>query len=175
MDPVDVSAAELPFARLLAEEIGWSHEVIPNARELRFEEMEYALPAAQGLACFREVRRRVKDHWRQSVGWRVLYRAVAADDAYLSLAHGRSTVTISLHQNATLPFREYFSDIEPIFRAHGGRPHWGKKHTLRAVALRPLYPGWDRFLEIRQRMDPGGVFLNPYLRELLGVSMRTPA
>lgn len=175
MDPVDVSPAELPFARLLAEEIGWSHEVIPNDRELRFEEMEYALPTAQGLACFREVRKRIKARWRQSVGWRVLYRTVAADDAYLSPAHGRPTVTISLHQNATLPFWEYFSDIEPIFRAHGGRPHWGKKHSLHAAELQPLYPAWDHFLEVRQRMDPTGVFLNPYLRELLGVGRTTPA
>jgi FAD/FMN-containing dehydrogenase len=175
MDLIEASPAALPFARLLTEEIGWSHEVIPNARELRFEEMEYAMPAAQGLACFTEVRQRIKEHWRQLVGWRVLYRTVAADDAYLSLAHGRPTVTISLHQNATLPFWEYFSDIEPIFRAHGGRPHWGKKHTLHAAELRPLYPGWDGFLEIRQQTDPAGVFLNPYLRELLGVDMRIPA
>jgi FAD/FMN-containing dehydrogenase len=68
MDLVEASPAALPFARLLTEEIGWSHEVIPNARELRFEEMEYALPAAQGLACFREVRQRIKEHWRQLVG-----------------------------------------------------------------------------------------------------------
>jgi FAD/FMN-containing dehydrogenase len=26
---------------------------------------------------------------------------------------------------------------------------------------------WDRFAEIRERMDPDGVFLNDYLRELL--------
>jgi hypothetical protein len=47
-------------------------------------------------------------------------------------------VTISLHQNATLPYRDYFEDIEPMFRAYAGRPHWGKKHTLRAGEPRPL-------------------------------------
>ena len=56
-----------------------------------------------------------------------------------------------------------------MFRAHGGRPHWGKKHTLRAADLRPLNPDWDRFLAVRQRLDPDGVFLNGYLRGLLGV------
>ena len=170
MDPIQVVPADLPFARLLSEETGWSNEVIANIRELRFEEMEYALPAEAGRVCFREVRRRIKEHWRHLVGWRVLYRTIAADDAYLSPAYDRPTVTISLHQNATLPFQEYFSDIEPIFRAHGGRPHWGKKHTLRAADLRPLYPAWDRFYEVRQRIDSGGVFLNGYLRELLGVA-----
>jgi FAD/FMN-containing dehydrogenase len=85
------------------------------------------------------------------------------------MAYERPTATISLHQNATLPFREFFADVEPIFRAYGGRPHWGKQHSLRAADLRPLYPAWDDFLEIRRQMDPAGVFLNAYLRELLGV------
>ncbi len=52
-------------------------------------------------------------------------------------------MTISLHQNNTLPYEEYFEDIEPIFLSYGGRPHWGKKHTLEAGQLRPLYPEWD--------------------------------
>ncbi|MDQ2655058.1 MAG: FAD-binding protein [Chloroflexota bacterium] len=170
MDPVDAAPAALPFARLLREDVGWSSEVTPNVRELRFEEMEYALPVEHGPACFREVRQRIKARWRHLVGWRVLYRTAAADDALLSPAHGRATATISLHQNATLPFREFFADVEPLLRTYGGRPHWGKHHTLRAGELRPLYPAWDRFLEVRQQLDPGGVFLNDALRELLGVA-----
>jgi FAD/FMN-containing dehydrogenase len=113
------------------------------------------------------VRKRIKEKHRKHVGWRVLYRTVAPDDAYLSTAYERETVTLSLHQNAGLPFWDYFKDIEPIFRAYGGRPHWGKKHTLKAADLRPLYPTWDRFLEVRRAMDPDGVFLSPYLRDLL--------
>jgi FAD/FMN-containing dehydrogenase len=170
MDPVDAPSATLPFARLLREEVGWSNEITPNLRELRFEEMEYAVPVEQGLACFREVRQRIRERWRHLVGWRVLYRTTAADDAFLSLAHGRTTATISLHQNATLPFREFFVDVEPLMHMYGGRPHWGKQHTLRAAQLRPLYPEWDRFLGIRQRSDPGGVFLNDALCDLLSVA-----
>lgn len=100
---------------------------------------------------------------------RVLYRTVAADDAYLSPAHGRDTVTISLHQNSTLPWREYFDDIEPLFREHGGRPHWAKKHGLLADALEPLYPRWRDFAEARAALDPQGTFLTPAMRALLGV------
>jgi len=102
------------------------------------------------------------------VAWRVLYRTVAPDDAYLSIAHGRATATISLHQNATLPFWGFFNDIEPIFQEYGGRPHWAKKHTMAADDLMPLYPRWDRFIAARRRMDPDGLFLNPYLERLLG-------
>ncbi|WP_430285134.1 D-arabinono-1,4-lactone oxidase, partial [Salmonella enterica] len=51
--------------------------------------------------------------------------------------------------------------------AHGGRPHWAKKHTLDAHALAPLYPRWQRFAAVRDAMDPDGAFLTPALRELL--------
>jgi FAD/FMN-containing dehydrogenase len=164
----------LSFARLIFEECGWAAEVLPRTRELRFEEMEYAVPAAAGPACMREVRERVKARHRRHVGWRVLYRTVAADDAYLSTAHGRDVVTISLHHNASLPFEEYFSDIEPIFRAHGGRPHWAKKHSLAGEDLRRLYPEWDRFMALRAQLDPEGVFLSRKMCTLLGVSRAAP-
>jgi FAD/FMN-containing dehydrogenase len=163
------AVADLPFARLIEDETDWSNEIIAQTRDLKFDEMEYVLPAETGLSCFQEVRTRVKARWRSTVGWRVLYRTVAPDDAYLSPSHCRASVTISLHQNSGLPFWDYFRDIEPIFLAHGGRPHWAKKHTLRAEQLRPRYPLWDRFLDTRRRLDPDGVFLTPYLRDLLGV------
>lgn len=149
---------------------GWSAEVLPRTRELRFDEMEYALPAEAGPACFEAVRRRIKARHRRQVAWRVMYRTVAADDAFLSPHYGRDSVTISLHHNAGLPFEAYFNDIEPIFRAYGGRPHWGKKHNLTAQELAPLYPELSRFLEIRKTMDPAGIFLNDHLKRLLGIS-----
>jgi FAD/FMN-containing dehydrogenase len=150
--------------------VGWSGDILPRVRELRFHEMEYAVPFEHGPACFRAVRERIKERHRKEVAWRVLYRAVAADAAHLSPAHGRDTVTISLHHNATLPYMEFFTDVEPIFREHGGRPHWGKVHTLRGERLLERYPMADRFLKVRDELDPDGRFLSPYLGELLGLA-----
>jgi FAD/FMN-containing dehydrogenase len=157
-----------PYAKLVKENTGWSNEVLPRQRVLKFDEMEYALPAEAGVACFQEVRQRIKAKWRRIVGWRLLYRTIAQDDTYLSPYYQRESVTISLHQNAGLPYEEYFADIEPVFRAYGGRPHWGKKHHLKAADLRPLYPMWEQFQSFRRRCDPDGRFLTPYLQELLG-------
>jgi FAD/FMN-containing dehydrogenase len=157
----------MPYARLVQDKTDWSHSVIAQQRELRFEEMEFALPAENGPPCFQEIRERVKTRHRHLVGWRTLYRTVAPDGAFLSPAHARQTVTISLHQNATLPYQEYFADIEPIFKSYGGRPHWGKKHSMTADDLRPLYPKWDQFQRIRRELDPDGIFFSAPLRELL--------
>jgi len=150
------------------ERIGWSAHVLPSERDVKFFEMEYALPRERGPACFRELRARMQER-HPEVQWPVEYRTVARDDAWLSPAAGRETVTLSVHQDGRLPYRELFEDVEPIFWAYGGRPHWGKIHTLGARALRDLYPEWDRFLAVREELDPAGRFLNPHLRELFGI------
>jgi FAD/FMN-containing dehydrogenase len=151
---------------LRKEEEGWAGEVLPRKRDLKFDEMEYALPAESGLSCFRAVRNRMKEKHRKEVAWRVLVRTIASDDNYLSPHYGRDSVSISLHHNAGLPFEEFFRDIEPIFIDHGGRPHWAKKHYLKGTQLRKLYPEWNKFQEIRKSLDPEGFFMNDHLREI---------
>lgn len=166
-EPEELFRELQPADGLRKDEEGWSFEVIPEQRDLKFDEMEYMIPAGAFRDCFQEVRERIKERHRQYVGWRVLCRTVAADDGFLSPFYGRDTMTIALLQNNTLPHEEYFADMEPILRSYEGRPHWGKKHTLKADDLRPLYPMWDRFQEVRERLDPEGLFLNDYLREIL--------
>jgi FAD/FMN-containing dehydrogenase len=147
------------------ERIDWSARIFPSVRELRFNEMEYSVPAAAGPECFRAVRERMRTRWRDVV-WPVEYRTLAADGAWLSTAHRRDSVAISLHQDARLDCDAFFADCEPIFTEHGGRPHWGKLHNLGARGLAALYPRWHDFRALRHELDPGGVFLNDYLRGL---------
>jgi L-gulonolactone oxidase len=101
------------------------------------------------------------------VQWPIEYRTLRADDIALSPAYGRPTVTISLHQAADKPYREFFADAEAIFRNHRGRPHWGKIHTHSSRELEALYPQWGEFLALRARLDPHRRFQNRYLRALL--------
>jgi FAD/FMN-containing dehydrogenase len=166
MNPIHEESKVIPNAHCVLDKTDWSSQITPRVRTLKFDEMEYALPAEYGPACFQEIRNVIKRKHRKNVGWRVLYRTVAPDDAYLSPAYKRQTVTISLHQNNTLPFWDYFKDIEPIFRSYGGRPHWAKRYTLTSKEIKELYPEWGHFHEIRQSLDPNGVFLNSYLRTL---------
>jgi FAD/FMN-containing dehydrogenase len=144
-------------------------EILPKKRTLKFDEMEYALPREAGLECFRAIRKRVKDRHRKAVAWRILVRCIAADEFFLSPHYGRESISISLHHNAGLPFDEYFSDIEPIFIAFGGRPHWAKKHNLKAEQLMKLYPQWEKFHTLRRKFDPEGFFMNNHLEEIFGI------
>ncbi|GAB3844565.1 D-arabinono-1,4-lactone oxidase [Nesterenkonia populi] len=167
-DEPDLTPEGEPYSYLKKDLTGPNYEVIPNDRALHFEEMEYMLPLDTDLSAFREVRQRVRAEHRAEVGWRVLVRTIAPDSAMLSNAQDRSTMTIALLQNNTLPFKRYFDDVQPIFWDFGGRPHWGKKHTLKSGQLAELYPEWGTFQQIRRELDPDGVFMNDYLRELFG-------
>lgn len=169
MNPPGEGMQHIPYAKLDKEMEGWSAEILPRFRNLLFDEIEYAVPAEAGPECFKEIRQRVKQEHRKEVGWRLLYRTIAADNAYLSPCYGRDSVTISLHHHAGLPFWEYFNDIEPILKAYNGRPHWGKKHNFTGQDSQKLYPMLSRFLEIRKQLDPDGLFLNDYLKQLLGI------
>ncbi len=147
--------------------IDWSDRVFPSERTFTFNEMEFALPAEDGPECMQEIRDLMRGR-HADVAWPVEYRTVAADDIPLSPAYGRPTVTISVHQAAQLPHQAFFADVEAVFRNHRGRPHWGKMHTHTARELAALYPLWDRFHDVRRRLDPRGRFLNDHLRSILG-------
>ncbi|GGH47921.1 D-arabinono-1,4-lactone oxidase [Microbacterium album] len=166
--PDEDQQIDAPVDEYKREDIGPSHHVITNDRDLRFEEMEYMFPLERGMEVFRAVRERVKERHRQHVGWRVLVRVIAEDDGLLSNCNGGPTMTIALLQNNVLDYHDYFDDLEPLFLDFGGRPHWGKKHSQTAEQLRGMYPEWDRFQQIRRELDPDGVYLNAHLRELLG-------
>jgi FAD/FMN-containing dehydrogenase len=151
---------------------GPAHEVQPRDRGIRFDEMEHAIPIEVFHHAFEETRERVKEVHRRVVGWRVLCRTVAPDDGFLSPFLDRTSATIANLQNASLPWRDYFDDMEPRMRSHGGRPHFGKKHTAESGDLRTMGLELDRFLQVREAFDPDGVFLNDHLRKLLGVEAK---
>jgi len=134
---------------------------------VRFHEMEYALPVDAIPAAVREVRDLI-----QRSGWRISFpievRSAAADDVWLSTAHGRATGYIAVHRFYRENPGEYFTAVEAIMRAHDGRPHWGKMHTRDAESLRETYPRFDDFLAVRDRLDPERRFANRYLERVLG-------
>jgi len=148
-----------------------SYRVFASERRVRFTEMEYALPREHGATAVRRVLDLVRER-RLPVGFPIEFRVVAPDEAFLSTAHGRETAYVAVHQYRGAPWEPYFRAVEEIMRAHGGRPHWGKRHFQTAETLAPLYPRWQDFHRVRARLDPGGRFANPYTDRVLGPPAR---
>ncbi|MNR58993.1 L-gulono-1,4-lactone dehydrogenase [compost metagenome] len=69
-----------------------------------------------------------------------------------------------------MPHEDYFAAKEEIFLQYGGRPHWGKMHSLRSAELSQRYPKWQSFCQIREELDPDGIMLNGYLEKVFGVT-----
>ncbi|MGJ3256196.1 MAG: D-arabinono-1,4-lactone oxidase [Alcanivorax sp.] len=146
---------------------GPAHKVFANRRTVRFNEMEYTVPAEDGIACLQEVCETIRKQ-DINVFFPIEFRYVAADDSLLSMYHDRPGASLSIHQYFEQDYQPLFSAVEPILRRYGGRPHWGKLHTLGQRELRDLYPAFDRFQAVRRELDPQGRMLNEHLTTLFG-------
>jgi L-gulono-1,4-lactone dehydrogenase len=144
-----------------------AHKVFTSPRTVVFREMEYAVPRESGLSALREARAAM-ERSDLRITFPVEIRVTPADDIPLSTSTGRESLYLAFHTHRDADHLAYFALIEPIMRAHDGRPHWGKVHTRTAADLAPAYPRFEEFLALRDRLDPGRVFANPYLRRVLG-------
>ena len=144
-----------------------SHKVFTTTRRVRFVEMEYAVPRDSVLEVIPAVRRMIEaSDWR--IGFPIEVRVAAADDIPLSTAGGRESAYVAVHVPIGVDHAPYFSAVEQIVAEHDGRPHWGKMHNLDSARLRKLYPDFDVFVSLRDRLDPEGRFANAYLDRVLG-------
>lgn len=158
--------ARLAAATLSAgETVGPSHQVFPTRRSVRFNEIEYGVPADSGATVVRSIRDYLARNG-QGVLFPVEFRYTDGDEIPLSPAYGRDSAFIAVHTYHRKPHQEYFEACESIFEEHDGRPHWGKMHTVDPERLRSCYPEWDAFQTVRRSLDPEGTFCNERLRRL---------
>ncbi|MET8803335.1 D-arabinono-1,4-lactone oxidase [Streptomyces sp. NPDC004546] len=143
------------------------YKVFTSPRRVRFVEMEYAVPRAALAETLRELKSMVERSGLR-VSFPVEVRTAPADDITLSTASGRDSAYVAVHMFRGTPYQAYFSAAERIFTAHEGRPHWGKVHTRDAEYFARVYPRFDEFTALRDRLDPERLFQNDYLRRVLG-------
>lgn len=143
------------------------YKVFTSPRRVRFVEMEYAVPRAALVETLRELKTMV-ERSNLRISFPVEVRTAPADDITLSTASGRESAYIAVHMFRGTPYQAYFTAAERIFTAHEGRPHWGKIHTRGADYFAQTYPRFAEFTALRDRLDPGRMFGNDYLRRVLG-------
>jgi FAD-linked oxidoreductase len=144
-----------------------SDRVFCTPRRVRFTEMEYEVPRAampEVLAALP----RIIDALPFKVQFPVEVRFTGPDDVWLSHGYGRESAYIAVHQYIGSPYEPYFRAVEAVCEPLGGRPHWGKLHYRDADSLRKVYPRFDDFLAVREKLDPARVFTNGYLDRVLG-------
>lgn len=95
-------------------------------------------------------------------------RTVAADDLWLSPAHGTDVVAIHFNWwkdwagvSAVLP------EVEAALAPFGPVPHWGKLHTLSPPEVAARFDRLDDFRQLAAELDPARTFANDAVRTWL--------
>ncbi|MCI3131212.1 D-arabinono-1,4-lactone oxidase [Phenylobacterium aquaticum] len=148
--------------------VGPAYQIFPSDRSIRFEEMEYELPRANGLPALKDAIAHIRKR-RLPILFPFEFRLVAGDDIWMSPFNQGPGASVSFHQYAKMPWREAFNEVEAVFRGHSGRPHWAKRHSLTEADVHALYPRAKDFLAVRKAVDPDAKFANAHLSDLFGI------
>jgi FAD-linked oxidoreductase len=149
------------------EYVDQSFKIFASPRIVRFYEMEHALPVEAVVPALKEIRAMV-DRKGYLLNFPVEVRFTKGDDVALSTAYGRDSAYIAVHVYKGMECEPFFRDVEDILRGYDARPHWGKMHYRDAAELSTLYPKWNDFIALRDRLDPSRTFANAYTDTVFG-------
>jgi FAD-linked oxidoreductase len=144
-----------------------SYKIFASPRFVHFYEMEHALPRESLAPALREICAMI-ERKGYMLNFPVEVRVTAPDDVPLSTSYGRESAYIAVHVFRGMEFTPFFKDVEQILRGYDARPHWGKVHHRDAAELAGLYPRFNDFLAMRDRLDSERTFANRYTERVFG-------
>ncbi|HVZ37848.1 MAG TPA: D-arabinono-1,4-lactone oxidase [Candidatus Kapabacteria bacterium] len=106
--------------------------------------------------------RRVGDMYHCSP---ISLRFVKGSDAYLAMMNGEDTCMVEIPViNGTWGGFQLLERYESAMYAFSGRPHWGQVNYMTGShdLVRSMYPNYDRWLEVYNRMNANGTFNNVF-------------
>ena len=107
--------------------------------------------------------------------------ATKKSEFWMSPAYERDVFRVDLFLSGTDIFspREYYQQFWDKLQQYDFRTHWGKwvpgagddEEGVRYWRdyLHKRFPMWDRFLEVREQLDPDQIFVNDYWRERFNI------
>lgn len=146
--------------------IAKSYRLLNVSMPPRHRESEYSIPVEHTAQALLELRGMIEAQ-QLKVNFVVEVRFVKGDDIPLSPAYGRDSTYIGAYKAGDQDWFRYLEAFEQIMLKYDGRPHWGKETTWDGSTIRQQYPQIDQFLELRQQLDPNGMFLNDFTRKAL--------
>ncbi|OJH42504.1 D-arabinono-1,4-lactone oxidase [Cystobacter ferrugineus] len=101
---------------------------------------------------------------------------------WLSPSYGEPVVRIDIFwfaYNLKDPSLSYYPQFWKLLAPYDFRPHWAKylpdADSATGVGyLRALYPKWQEFMQLREQMDPGQLFVTDYWRWHLDIAEAVP-
>ncbi|WP_438012659.1 D-arabinono-1,4-lactone oxidase [Psychrobacter raelei] len=143
---------------------GYSYEVFPTPRGVRFNESEYFIKLSDFDQCITEINDILLQDDKRS-HFPIEVRTHKAEIGMLSPTQGEDCAVLSFHVYKGMDSEPLFNWLYDYMKKWQGRPHWGKINKLSSDELQVLYPQMKRFLQIRQVYDPDNVFMNRWLEQ----------
>lgn len=101
----------------------------------------------------------------------ICVRKVLPDDTLISMSAGTEpyySISFITYDRNRRAFRHFSSFLTAsMAKLFDARPHWGKHFELAPETLRSLYPKFNRFNRIRQRLDPETRFGNAFVDDIM--------
>jgi FAD/FMN-containing dehydrogenase len=148
-----------------ADRVDRPYRIYPEIATDVFHELEYMIPFEHGKAAMTELRDLIYTKFPDRIH-PVEVRCVARDEAYLSPQYERDSIVIAVHCDHLDTGEPFLRAVSDLLARYDCRPHWGKLHWLGDDHLESAFPALGRFRDVRRGLDPGGTFLNDYLRPL---------
>jgi hypothetical protein len=142
-----------------------SYRIFPMVYSPNFHELEYFIPIEKSVDCINEMREYMLKNLPLSI-FPLEIRSVSSEDGFLSSNYQRETLVVSVSGMPGVDYWGYLQEVDRILGRYDARVHWGKLHFLTKQQLFERYPKAQKFIEIRRKLDPQGVFLNDHLSPL---------
>lgn len=163
--------ASSPISKLSAqlvetsEKTDLSYHMFPSPRNVKFNEMEYAIPLENFTACMEEIHATLQKG-TFDVHFPIECRTTKGEEGFLSPTQNKESAFLAFHMYKGMDETHYFTWIEQMMDKYAGRPHWGKVNNYHAGNIQHYYPNFHRFANVRQQMDPHDRFLTSYFRRI---------
>ncbi len=154
-----------------SDRVGPAHELLMSYQSPPIAGSEWAVPVARFDAVFADLQAEIaKGDFYLPIVW---LKKVEAESAWLRAAD-EDCVQCGIYHDiipgtpSSERVKEMVTRVEPIMIKSGGRPHLGKLIYMPPSDLKRLYPRWERFDDLRQQMDPEGMFWTEGIEALFG-------
>lgn len=128
-------------------------------------ETEYAIPYEKAAEALKQLKEMIEEK-KMFINFVVEVRFVKADDTWLSPAYKRDSCYIGAYQYGDRYWKIYMTGFEELMEKFGGRPHWPKEFTPDRKKISKSFPEFDRFNELKNKLDPNGIFNNALTERL---------
>jgi hypothetical protein len=124
-----------------------------------------------------EVMTKIRDHFRShditQIGtFTVEVYPTPKNTFWMSPAYGQDVIKYDMFWfplNKGNPATVFYPQFWELLKEFHFRPHWGKFLPDNALELKHLYPCWNKFMDLREQMDPHQIFVTAYWRGHLGI------